>query len=602
MPQLSETQSPQPPQYGVLLLHGLILLLFCVFAFRFWYLQIHKGGQFAEKARDNSLRQELVYAPRGLVRDVNGKLLAVNEPAYALGLIREDCPDVNATLDMVSQWTGEDFARLHDIYEKARKKVKPFEPIILSRDMSFESLAKIEAQSLRWPGLEIVVRPRRKYMHGKLMAHILGYVAEANEEELAADSSLALGDIVGKQGLELVLEDRLRGKKGSRQIEVDATGRRLNEMVINYPAAGWDVRLSIDLGLQEYTAKLLEGEAGSVVVMDPDTGKILAFVSAPSYDSNDFAAGLSNEQWKELRDDPMHPLQNRVIQSVYPPGSVFKLVVAGAGLKDNIDPAETVWCPGFLKYGRRVFRCWKRGGHGHTDLKKALVESCDVYFYKLGDRLGVDKMSDFAFKCGFGKPTGIDLPHEKSGNIPTRQWKRKRYGERWQGGENLNMAIGQGFVLVSPLQVARFLGALINGGHLMKPLLLADEKPRVLGDIPLTRNQIKLITDAMVATVDGQHGTARRLRMKGVTIGAKTGTAQVVNLTKELEKLKDKDIPYKYRDHAWMASWGMRGDKKYVVVAMVEHGLHGGSRAGPVVRSVYKYLFPEIKEKGNNKP
>lgn len=601
MSQPYEPNSQNAPRNGLILLQALILFLFCVFSLRLWYLQVHNGEYFSEKARENRLRQEPLYAPRGLLFDRDGALLAENEPAYALGLVREDCASIENTLLKVSEWTGEPLEKLQDIYKLGRRKVKSFEPIILVSDLSFKELARIEAGSLRWPGLEIIVRPRRTYKYGKLLAHVQGYVAEASEEELEQDHGLLLGDTVGKQGLELVLEKRLRGVKGRRQLEVDATGRALNEVILESPKAGEDVRLSIDLDIQRLARTQLEGKAGAVVVMDPDTGQILAFVSSPSYDSNAFTAGLTKEQWSALRDDPMHPLPNRVIQSVYPPGSVFKLVVAGCALANGVDPAEKFYCPGFLKFGRRVFNCWKRGGHGWVDMRRGLVESCDVYFYKIGDRLGVDLISDFAEKCGFNKPTGVDLPHEKSGLIPSKGWKLKRYGQRWQGGENLNMAIGQGYTLVSPLQAARFIAALDNGGVLYKPLLLADDKPEIQGRLPLTPEQIDFLRQSMVDTVSIQGGTARRLFKRGATIGAKTGTAQVVKLMDKFEHAKTEEIPYKFRDHAWMASFGEKDGQRYVVVCMVEHGGHGGSGAGPVVRAVYDYLFGDYVKSGKGR-
>ncbi|WP_243544424.1 penicillin-binding protein 2 [Pseudodesulfovibrio tunisiensis] len=592
MSHLYDTDDKHPPKSGLVLLQTLILVLFCLFAMRLWYLQIHKGDEYARKARDNQLRKEFIFAPRGVIRDRSGDLLAVNEPAYALGLVREDCKDIDATLQQVSTWTGADFEELRDLYRKRRRRVKPFEPLILIPDLTFEQLALIEINKLRWPGLEVQVRPRRKYMYGKLLAHILGYVAEANEEEMARDQELALGDYVGKLGLELMLEDQLRGIKGLRQFEVDVNGRRLEDRILKHPRAGHEVSLAIDLGLQKLVMDWLRYEAGAVVVMDADTGQLWALASSPSYDSNDFSSGLTPEQWRKLRDDPMHPMQNRPIQSAYPPGSTFKHVVAGAGLQYGaMDPRETVYCSGSTTLGRHVFRCWKKWGHGRVDLERALVESCDVYFYKLGKKLGVDRMSEFGAAAGFGRPTGINLPHEKAGIMPTRQWKRRRFGEPWQGGDNYNMAIGQGYTLVTPLQMARFYAAMINGGKLMKPVLVKDESPVVQARLPLDGEQVGLLRKTLIETVRNARGTARRLRTRGVIVGGKTGTAQVVRLTDELKAMKDEDIPYKYRDHAWMAATAEKDGRRFAIVAMVEHGLHGGSGAGPVVKAAIDYLF-----------
>lgn len=606
MTHLSNQNEQQPPRHGLLLLQALILGLFCLFALRLWYLQIHRGEDFSVMARDNQLRQEAIFAPRGLIRDRNGELLAVNEPAYALGLVREDCKDVDATLMQVAQWTGKSFDELKEIYTKRRRLVKPFEPLILAPNLSFDQMALFEANKLEWPGLEIRIRPRRKYTHGELMAHVLGYVAEANEAEMEKIPSLALGDDVGKLGLELMLEERLRGEKGLMQYEVDVNGRRLEGRMLKQPRAGYQATLSIDLGLQELIMDWLRDEAGSVVVMDANTGQLLALVSSPSFDSNAFTAGLSPEQWAKLRDDPMHPMQNRPIQSTYPPGSVFKHVVAGAGFaNDMLDPKEKVNCTGAMRLGSHVFRCWRWrwGGHGSTDLLKALTESCDVYFYKLGRRLGVDRISEYAKAAGFGSRTGIQLPHEKSGIIPTREWKLRARGERWQGGDDLNLSIGQGFTLVTPLQVARFVSAVINGGKLLKPELLKDGRVTVQGLLPSRPEHLQALKHAFVNTVDGARGTARRLRTKDVTVGGKTGTAQVVRLTDELKKLKDHEIPYKYRDHAWMAAFAEKGERRYAIVAMIEHGLHGASGAGPIVKAAIEYLFHDkVLKKKRKKP
>ncbi|MBA4357433.1 MAG: penicillin-binding protein 2, partial [Desulfovibrio sp.] len=359
---------------------------------------------------------------------------------------------------------------------------------------------------------------------------------------------------------------------------------------------GEEIFLSIDLGLQQLGHKVLEGKAGSVVVLDPDSGEVHALVSEPSYDSNTFTTGLSSAQWAELRDNPLHPLQNRATQGVYPPGSVFKLLMAAAGLHEKvIDPSETVYCTGELALGSHVFRCWKKGGHGTVNFQRALIESCDTYFYKLGMKLGVDRISAYAKAAGLGVSTGIDLPHEKAGLIPSREWKMKRYGVRWTKGEDLNMAIGQGYTGLTPLQVARLIAALINGGKVLKPQLMRGVAPEVQNTVPLTPEHAAMIKRAMIATVEDPRGTCRRVLTPGVVVGAKTGTAQVVRLTDEMKRLGD-NVPMKFRDHAWMAGFGEQGNKRFVVVAMVEHGLHGASGAGPAVKAMLDALFLGKKE------
>ena len=584
-----EPDGQQSPRSGLILLQLLILGLFCLFTVRLWYLQVHKGEQFADMARDNQMRQASIHAARGMVLDRNGKPLAVNEPSFALGLIREDCADVPGTLQKVAEWTGLDYQALLDTYIRGKKRVKPFEPLVLISNLSYELLAKIEANAVSYPGLDILIRHKRFYPDGQLLAHVMGYVAEANEDELEKDPRLALGDSVGKGGLELALEQRLRGEKGLKQIEVDAYGREHNQQTLLEPRAGSNLNLSIDIDLQAYCTKQLEGQAGAVVVLEPSTGKVLALVSQPSFDNNLFVLGIPPKKWKELRDDPMHPLQNRVSQSVYPPGSTFKLLMSAAALSEGIKPTETAFCSGSYRLGEHDFHCWKKGGHGTMDMRNALVHSCDVFFYQLGEKLGIDRINRYAQACGFSQPTGIDLPHERSGLIPSTAWKKRRYGENWTRGETLNCSIGQGYVQVSPLQLAKFVSALVNGGKLLRPSLVQSDEVEVQGKIPLSDKDREFILAAMTDTVNV--GTAGKLRRSDARMGGKTGTAQVVKLINADVRQKTHEMPYKYRDHAWIASWGAKEGKTYVVVCMVEHGGHAGEAAVPVAKSIYDYLF-----------
>lgn len=586
--------TPERPRIfsGPPLLLVLVVVLFCVFGIRLWYLQVYKSEFYKGRAQENRTRQSTMFSPRGIIHDRSGELLAENTPAYALALVREDCPDIPGTLDQISRWTGQPRAELQKAFEIGRKRVKHFDEQVIVPNISFELVALVEAHRQNWPGLTIAVRPKRSYPKGPVLAHVLGYVARANEEELNNDPDLQLGDDVGKQGVELVLERRLRGTKGLEEFEVDAAGRVLSSRVVSQPVMGEDLTLSISLPLQEVATKAMGDRVGSVVAMDADTGEVLAQVSLPSYDPNEFVVGISHGKWNELLEDPLHPLQNRPVQSVYPPGSVFKLVMAGLGLESGaVTTSTTVFCSGKYKLGQREFRCWNKGGHGVTDLKKSLRESCDVYYYQLGERMGVNAVSDYATRCGFGVKTGVELPHERTGNMPTSEWKLKRFGEKWQGGETLNFAIGQGHAQTTSLQVARFVAALANGGHILRPTLLMTGIPEVLGELPMRASTRKLILDAMVATVDEDRGTARLIRRPGIRIGGKTGTAQVVKLMDKYEKKKTDEIPYKYRDHAWLASFAEKDGRRYVVVAMVEHGGHGGSEAGPVVGAVLDALL-----------
>lgn len=588
----------QPPKTGLWLLQGLVLLLFLIFLLRFWYLQVHHGNDFAKKSRDNRIRQAQIYAPRGLLRARHGELLAENRPAYGLGIVREDVKDIDATLKQISLWTGVPLENIEKRYKKGRWRTKAFEPLLVVPTLDFSQLAIIEANSLDWPGLEVMTRPQRYYPEGELFAHILGYVSEANEKELEATKELDLGDTVGKQGLELIKEDTLRGTKGLRQMEVDISGREYNSQTLEEPSAGSSVSLSIDLGLQRIAAKQLEGQAGCVVVMNPDTGELYALVTTPSFDPNAFTRGLSHKEWGELRDNPKFPLQNRVIQSVYPPASIWKLLMAGLYLQEGIDPNETIKCNGSYKLGNHTFRCWKKWGHGPQNLTDALVHSCDVYFYEMGQRIGIDKIEAFARKNGFGSKTGIDLPHERSGLVPSKAWKRRRFNQPWQGGETVITSIGQGFTLVTPVQIAVFISSLLNeNGELLKPNLFKDTPKTVQGISPLTPEQRGYIVKAMQETVEAKRGTARILRTKKAIVGGKTGTAQVMKLKIDANdnRLKNEDLEYWQRDHAWMAAWSKFNGKKYVVAIMVEHGGGGSSTAGPMIRNILNYIYENDK-------
>ncbi|MBQ7739497.1 MAG: penicillin-binding protein 2 [Desulfovibrionaceae bacterium] len=588
-----EQEHYQPPRGGMILLQVLIGVLFFVVVIRFWYLQIHRGEVFAKQAIENRMRQEYILAPRGRILDLHDRILTDNRTAYGLSLVREDCPDIPATLAQISLWSGIPLPKVWEKYEQDRARIKPYEPLLMITDINFDLVARIEAELHSWPGLEIVVRTKRSYPERELFSHILGYVAEVNAQEMEKDQLLAMGDLVGKQGLELEMEKRLRGNKGLYAVEVDAHARIMSKTMEDEPRGGHDLRLSLDRDLQQACWDALQGESGCVVVMEPKSGKIRALVTSPAYDNNLFAEGISHRDWEELRTNKHFPLQNRAIQSVYPPGSVWKLLMAACFLENGVDPNQTVFCPGYAKLGKQIFRCWKHSGHGSLNMEQALIHSCDVYFYIMAERLGIDKIEAFAKNCGFGSPTGVDLPHERSGLVPSRPWKQRRFGKAWVRGDTFNASIGQGFVLVTPVQIANYVAALLNNGEMLKPQLLEHEPKGVIRKLPISREHIDFILNAMhrTATV----GTARVVSRKDAVMGGKTGTAQVVKLRLIgfNRRMKNKDMAKAMRDHAWIATWGKKNGKTYVVVVMVEHGGGGSSVAGPVAKKVYEYLFDQ---------
>lgn len=586
-----ENDGYQPPKTGVIFLQVLICLFFFIFVVRFWYLQVHRGPEFTRQAHENRMRQERIFAPRGRILDSDEKVLADNRTAFGLSLVREDCPDIPATLAQISAWFDMPLASVQEKYNLDRAKVKAFEPLLMITDIDFEQVARIESEIHAWPGLEIVVRTKRSYPENELFAHVLGYVGEANEQEMAADDALALGDLVGKAGLEYRLEKDLRGKKGLYDVEVDAHARVLGKTLRHEPHGGREAKLALDRDLQQAAWNALNGEAGCIVVMEPDSGKLRALVTSPAYDNNMFAGGISKRDWEALRTDKRFPLQNRVIQSVYPPGSVWKLLMSAMFLERGVNPRDTVYCPGQVHLGRHTFRCWKKGGHGSMNMESSLINSCDVYYYIMADRMGIDKIEQFAKECGFGHITGIDLPHEKGGLVPSKAWKKKRFNRPWSRGDTFNISIGQGSMLVTPVQMAVYVSALLNGGNVLKPQLLEDAPPEVTRKLPCKPSTMQFVVNAMRKTA--QFGTARVVSRKDVDMGGKTGTAQVVKLKMAANerRLKTSEMEYAQRDHAWIATWGRRGDKSYVVIVMVEHGGGGSKAAGPVAKKVYEHIF-----------
>ncbi len=584
-----------PPKHGLRLLLICILIFFLVFCARFWYLQVLRGDEFTKLSIENRMRSANTFAARGEIYDINGLILAENHIAFAITLVRENISDIDANLAQISKWTGEAYGKIQERFDDGKKVTQVFEPIILAQDLSFEKIASIQTELINWPGIEIIPRPIRNYPQKDIVAHIMGYVAEAKKDELQKDEELDLGDIVGRQGIELTLESELRGDKGLRIMEVDSGGRILQSDIIEEAKAGNNIVLNIDVGLQRNISEIMGEYSGSVVVLDPDTGAIKAFVTKPSYDNNLFVTGFSQYEWNLLREHPRFPLQNRTIQSSYPPGSVWKLMMAALLLENGVSPKEKVFCGGRHEVGNRSFRCWNEGGHGNVDMEKAIVASCDVYFFEMSERYGIDKIEEFAKKSGFGKRTGIDLPHENTGLVPSRDWKLKRINEKWQVGDTINTSIGQGFTLVTPLQMAVHISALINGGNLLKPQLIAHIPPTVVGKLPVQDANLDLIRQFMINTVEFVHSgaTARVLNRPDMTIGAKTGTAQVVKLKLiGTRRLKNEEADFYERDHAWMGSFGEKDGKRYVIVTMLEHGGGGGSSAGPVTKAIYELLFP----------
>ncbi len=572
---------------------------------RLWYLQINHGEEYKELAFNNRVRIRQIAAPRGHILDRNGRELVTNRPSFNVVLIREDSHDIDSVLKRLAGVLHEDISELWNRIRDAAG-TPLYLPIVLKEDINWETLAYLENHNQEFSGIRIEVVPVRVYHFGDLASHIIGYLGIISKKELAEkDPDKYSGeDLIGKMGLEKLREKDLRGEKGNSYSEVNARGFEQKLLKSEEPLPGKDIRLTLDAGMQQVAESLMaeEDKSGAVVAMEVKTGRILVAASAPQIHLEDFTGGISSENWQALLDNPKHPLLNKVVQGLYPPGSTFKLVTALAGLATGAITESTILnCPGSYRLGNRVYLCWKHSGHGAVDLRKAITQSCDVYFYQVGQRVGVDALSAYAHMLGLGEKTGVEMENEKSGLIPTRQWKLKYHKQKWQEGETLSVAIGQGYDLVTPMQINLMTTIVANGGKVLLPQLvesvsdtdgkaIQNFKPKVVRELTGFGKYLAIIREGMVGVVNAEHGTARVARIDGITVAGKTGSAQVVKLA-QYRGMKEADIPYKYRDHAWFTCFAPAEDPEIAVTVLVEHGLHGGSGAAPIAKAVLEKYF-----------
>jgi len=587
---------------------GLILFFLLVIVSRFWYLQINLGDHYRALSENNRVRISSVPPPRGHIFDREGREIVTNRPSFNVSLIREDSYDIEDVLKRLSVVLGEDIEVLWERIRKGSSTPRHL-PITLKEDVDWETLAYLENNKYKFSGIRIGVQPVRVYHYGDLAANIIGYIGEINPQELQDDEEDIYegGDLIGKRGLERIRENDLRGEKGSSSTEVNARGFEQQQLKYEDPLPGRDITLTIDVDLQQAAEQYMaiSDKAGAVVAMEVDTGRVLAAVSAPTIHLEDFIGGISQKNWQALLDNPRNPLLNKAVQGVYPPGSTYKMVTALAGLSEGVITLNTTfYCPGHYYFGGRLYRCWKHSGHGTVDVERAITESCDVFFYQVGQRLGVDRLAKYAKMLGLGVRSGIELEHEKRGIVPTRDWKRERFKEKWHEGETLSVAIGQGFNNMTPLQINMMTAAIANGGRLYQPQIVEMVKttdgdiierlePKLTGEISArARSFLPYIREGMFGVVHGKRGTARNVRIEGLTVAGKTGTAQVVRLA-QYKGMKEQDIPYKWRDHGWFTCYAPVDNPKIAVTVLVEHGLHGGSGAGPIARVVLKKYFED---------
>ena len=580
-----------------------ILVAFALLVTRLLYLQMIEGGEYRRLSEINSIRLQDIDAPRGLISDRHGKLLVDNRPSFDLKIILKDAKPLDKTLQKLGKIIGETPEALGARIQSS-KRLGAYTPIMLKEDIGRDLLAAVEVHMYDLPGVVVHVSPRRHYLFNDFATHMLGYVGEINADELRSPAYAECkgGDFIGKFGVERAYESLLRGKRGGRQVEVNATGQVVRVLKTVDAQAGHNIMLTLDYDLQVETEKLLQGKVGAAVAVDPNNGDILAMVSSPTFDPNWFVTGMSHEQWQSLINNPFRPLENKAIQSEYPPASTYKIVTALAGLEEGaIDANTTIFCPGFYRYGNRIYRCWKHSGHGEVDVVKALEQSCDVFFYQVGEAVGVDRLAWYAKSLGLGESTGIDLPQESRGLIPTKTWKRKRFGQSWQGGETLSVAIGQGFDLVTPLQMALLTATVANGGTRYRPELIHDISPAVEGDVPgqgprivghlkVSDSTLSIVRKGLWSVVNERHGTAWRSRIEGVEFSGKTGTAQVVGRPAEGGADQDQ-IKEMHKDHAWFVAYAPSVNPQIAIAVIVEHGEHGSSAAAPIAsKMIQSYL------------
>ena len=536
---------------------------FVVLFLRLFYLQVIDGEELRRLSENNCIRLQNIDPPRGLIFDRNGKLLVDNRASFDLSIILKDAKPIEDTINKLSRYTQTSSEEIQSKIARS-KGISNYKPVLLKQDIGRNVLAAIEVHKYDLPGVCIDVKPRRHYINKQSAAHLIGYLSEINSGELKSGKypDCEQGDFIGKFGAEKAYEQYLRGKRGGRQVEVNANGQVVRILNAVDTRPGFDTYVTIDQLLQKQAEKLLEGLAGAVVAMEPGTGRLLAMASSPSFDQNDFVSGMSHEQWGALISNPLKPMSNKAVQGEYPPASTFKIVTAIAGLEEGvIDADTTIFCPGFYKFGNRVYQCWKKGGHGSVNVISALAESCDCFFYQVGQKLGIDRLAWYAKAFGLGSPTGINLDHEAPGLVPTAAWKKRQTGIPWQAGETLSVAIGQGYNLVTPLQMAGLISAIGNGGDRYRPLILKKivtstgkvvlkGKTQVIGRLPASPKTLELVRKGLWEVVNGNQGTARGVRVAGIDISGKTGTAQIFSRkTDEVER--EEDIAVHLKSHAW---------------------------------------------------
>jgi len=587
----------------VLILSFIVGAAFLLLILRLWHLQILNQEDYLSRSENNRLRFVPVAASRGAIMDRNGKVLVSNRPSFSLAVIPQEVKDKDALLTQLSTLLKLDRAEMLERWGKGKGRAKYY-PIVLAANITRDQVEIVEENRLMLTGVEVEMKPVREYSSGVLASHLLGYIGEISETELNTKGfeKFNSGDYIGKIGIERALDNELHGGDGGRQLEVDARGRVLRTISETYPTVGNSVVLTIDATLQKQAELAFGGQAGAAVAMDVNSGEILAFVSNPGFDPALFSGKLPADKWKEYLEDKRHPLENKALTGQYPPGSTFKIITALAGLHEKkIDDSTSITCSGSYDLGTSTFKCWNKRGHGGTTLKKSLRESCDVYFYQLGEKLGVNKIASAAKAFKFGEPMGVGLLNEKAGLIPTAEWKQKSLGKRWYPGDTLSVAIGQGYVLMTPIQLASMIATVANEGTVFRPYLVkrivdADGKqlqemsPQIIGTTEFSKESYRLVKQGLFAVVNEAGGTGGMARMYDVRVAGKTGTSQVIKM-----RDSNRGTPYQFRDHALFVAFAPYDKPEIAVAVVVEHGEHGGSAAAPIAARIMRTFFDAKK-------
>jgi penicillin-binding protein 2 len=569
-------------------LQVLVGVLFSVLAVSFWVLQIVQHAKFEELAENNHQRTLSLRAPRGLVFDRDGRVLVENRHSYSISIDREHTKDINRTIRTLAAVLGIDEAEVRTIVERHRRE-PTYRPITIIQDATLAQVAAVTARRLDFelPDVRVEPVPTRRYPE-TLAAHLFGYVGEVSDAQVGDDSSLKSGDITGQSGIEKVYNAYLMGEDGAKRVVVNSVGREIRTLEEDEPTEGKRLQLTIDYDVQKAIEDGFDqlGFNGAAVVVDPNNGDVLGFTSRPAYDPNAFAAGIDRATWATLTTDDERPLNDRAIQGTYSPGSTFKMAVATAALQEGvITPDFKVHCVGSASFYGRPFKCWKKGGHGTMDLRHAIEQSCNVYFYTIGNMTGIDKIHKWATLLGLGEKSGIDLPNERVGLMPSPEWKQARFKEKWYAGETVSVSIGQGSVALTPVSMAVYAATLANGGTRITPHLLkaVDDgsgwkpvpPPEPKSRAPLDPEKLQAIRDGLFLVVNGA-GTGHNAQLKGYDVSGKTGTAQVIsNQGKERAGKTDKDL----RDNGWFVFFAPRDKPEIAGVVLLEHGVHGSNAA-----------------------